>query len=161
MAKLEQLLAAGVVRWLRLPVAARSVPPVALMGLLWWSSSREPSSDAPSLLRAGLHNAMHVVAYSMLGGSLLLALQSRASAHHTRAAAASFTIAVGYGWIDEWHQSFVPGRDCSFADWCADASGAALSLALLVPVLRRRAVARMPVAACLLASAVSVLFATW
>jgi VanZ family protein/UDP-2,3-diacylglucosamine pyrophosphatase LpxH len=42
-----------------------------------------------------------------------------------------------YGATDEWHQYFVPGRDCSFFDWLADASGAALGLAVAVwPFLR-------------------------
>ncbi|MBO4321083.1 MAG: VanZ family protein [Treponema sp.] len=29
-----------------------------------------------------------------------------------------------YGIIDEIHQSYVPGRSCSFLDWCADTIGA-------------------------------------
>lgn len=32
-----------------------------------------------------------------------------------------------YGVSDEYHQSFVPGRTSEFADWVADASGAALA----------------------------------
>jgi UDP-2,3-diacylglucosamine pyrophosphatase LpxH len=42
-----------------------------------------------------------------------------------------------FGLSDEWHQSFVPGRDCSAMDWLADATGTALGLALsLWPFLR-------------------------
>ena len=37
-----------------------------------------------------------------------------------------------FGISDEWHQSFVPGRDCSALDWLADAIGAKLGLALAV-----------------------------
>ncbi len=29
-----------------------------------------------------------------------------------------------YGCIDEIHQSFTPGRSCTFDDWCADVIGA-------------------------------------
>ena len=35
-----------------------------------------------------------------------------------------------YGIIDEIHQSFVPGRSCSFLDWCADTIGALTGSAL-------------------------------
>lgn len=35
---------------------------------------------------------------------------------------------VAYGASDEFHQSFVSGRDASYADWIADATGAALGL---------------------------------
>ena len=29
-----------------------------------------------------------------------------------------------YGIVDEIHQSYVPGRECSVLDWCADTIGA-------------------------------------
>lgn len=37
---------------------------------------------------------------------------------------------AGYGALDEWHQSFVPGRDVSAGDWMADTAGVALGLLL-------------------------------
>ena len=37
---------------------------------------------------------------------------------------------VGYGALDEWHQSFVPGRDASVGDWMADSVGVMLALVL-------------------------------
>ncbi len=33
-----------------------------------------------------------------------------------------------YGLSDEWHQSFVAGRESDSADWLADTSGAALAI---------------------------------
>jgi len=36
-----------------------------------------------------------------------------------------------YGLSDEWHQSFVVGRDASFFDWMADALGALLLTIML------------------------------
>ena len=37
-----------------------------------------------------------------------------------------------YGIIDEIHQSFVPGRSCSFFDWCADTLGAVIGAVLFL-----------------------------
>lgn len=36
-----------------------------------------------------------------------------------------------YGASDEWHQSFVPGRDASAGDWLADTLGAGMAVALM------------------------------
>jgi VanZ family protein len=35
-----------------------------------------------------------------------------------------------FGAIDEWHQSFTPGRSVEFADWVADTTGPALAVTL-------------------------------
>ncbi len=35
-----------------------------------------------------------------------------------------------YGGLDEWHQSYTPGRSVEFADWVADTLGAALAVTL-------------------------------
>lgn len=43
-----------------------------------------------------------------------------------------------YGASDEWHQSFVAGRDASFFDWLADLSGALL---LTLTLWKREALA--------------------
>ncbi len=37
---------------------------------------------------------------------------------------------VAYGALDEWHQSFVPGRHSSVGDWVADSAGVMLGLVL-------------------------------
>ncbi len=39
-------------------------------------------------------------------------------------------VGLGYGALDEWHQSFVPGRYASVADWVADGAGVMLGLVL-------------------------------
>ena len=45
-------------------------------------------------------------------------------------AAVSLVIVSAFGASDEWHQSFVPGRDSDVRDWVADTAGAALAIAL-------------------------------
>ena len=39
---------------------------------------------------------------------------------------------VGYGALDDWHQSFVPGRYSSVGDWVADSAGVMLGLVLFL-----------------------------
>ena len=43
----------------------------------------------------------------------------------------AFAISVLYGVSDEYHQSFVPGRDPSLLDWLVDALGAATALGIV------------------------------
>lgn len=47
---------------------------------------------------------------------------------------AAFAFAVLYAVSDEWHQSFIPGRDGSWRDVVVDGCGAALAWALKRPV---------------------------
>lgn len=49
-------------------------------------------------------------------------------------AALSFLFCSLYGLSDEWHQSFVPGRESSSADWLADSLGAALAVGILLKI---------------------------
>ncbi len=42
-----------------------------------------------------------------------------------------------FGLVDEWHQSFIPGRAMSAWDWAADILGASFA-ALLLGTLKRR-----------------------
>ena len=42
----------------------------------------------------------------------------------------SLFLVSAFGASDEWHQFFVPGRSCDFADWVADTAGAAVAVAL-------------------------------
>ncbi len=43
----------------------------------------------------------------------------------------AFLFASFYAASDEWHQSFVPGRDMLFMDWVIDSLGAAFALWLV------------------------------
>lgn len=47
-----------------------------------------------------------------------------------RSAAWAVVAASLYGASDEWHQTFVAGRDASAGDWMADTTGAALAVVL-------------------------------
>lgn len=151
-------------RWLGVPFALRALVPFVVMATLWISSSITPAPSEPDVLRSLLHNGAHVVAYAMLAGSWLLAHrpQQLSAATSPRAAALrSVLLATAYGVVDEWHQSFVPGRVSSVGDLLADACGAALAVSALLALLRDDRAARRWAWWSAAASVASVAAATW
>lgn len=123
---------ASLATWMRVPRPWRWVAPIALMGLLWWSSSQTPAPREPSVLRSLLHNGMHVVAFGALAAATWLASLPRSPHLGARSAAArAVLLAVAYGVVDEVHQGYVPGRTSSPADVLSDACGALLAVCLL------------------------------
>jgi VanZ family protein len=71
---------------------------------------------------------LHALEYAVLGGLLVPAL--RAAGLGSRGAVlAAVTLASLYGASDEFHQSFVPGRDADVLDWVADTLGASAGAA--------------------------------
>lgn len=74
----------------------------------------------------------HVGTYGVLAALLVWGLTDRSPARTTWAtAAAAVALAALYGASDEWHQSFVPGRDVSALDLAADTAGAAIAAVAL------------------------------
>lgn len=72
-------------------------------------------------------SAAHAAEYVVLALLLLRALARADWRRVTWAAALSaIALAVAYGLVDEWHQSFVPGRSSEWRDVIADAAGASL-----------------------------------
>lgn len=100
---------------------------VAYMGVLYGLSDI-PGSDVQLPAPAPF---MHFVAYFGLATLLYVGLRWSFDLGRLRASVFAFTLTVAYGVIDEWHQSFVPGRHPTFADVFVDALGAALALSLL------------------------------
>jgi len=110
--------------WRGLPAFVRLGGVAAVMAILWWSSSRQPALDRPhDLVIVLLGNAAHFVAYFGLALAAWLAAPASTPARALDAAVVVF--AVGYGVVDEWHQSWVPGRTASAVDLITDAFGAA------------------------------------
>lgn len=99
-------------------------PPVLEMVAIFGLSS-QAEVGPPAMISDKL---AHLLAYGMLAALILRALASaewrRVSAWAVTSAIVAATI---YGVLDEWHQSFVPGRTPELADVVADASGACLA----------------------------------
>lgn len=83
----------------------------------------------------------HVINYGVLGVLLIWALAGGEWASMTAPVIASAVLlAVLLGILDEFHQSFIPGREATVRDVVADAVGAAAAavVATVVVALRRQ-----------------------
>lgn len=108
--------------------------PFLIMGLVFFASgrSRLATPDVPfSVDKIG-----HFLVFGMLAVSWL-----RHPLCAGRGWVGGFVAVVltsGYGALDEWRQSFTPGREVEVWDWVADTLGAVVATGLLLSVPRLR-----------------------
>lgn len=96
------------------------------------------ASQLPSGPPAGWDKLVHVGAYCGLGLLCLRAFHGGLGPLCCGATLAALIMTAGYGAFDEWHQSRVPGRHPSVADWLADVVGAGLALPGALVAVRAR-----------------------
>jgi len=126
-----------------LPGQCRSLDLLLLLGycgLVFWLSSRS-TLPGPDLF-SQQDKLVHAIAYALMAW-LVWHVCAHWHAARSRMLLITVLFCMLYGLSDEWHQSFVPGRDASPWDWLADGFGA-LVMALWID---RRA-ARKPAADC-------------
>ncbi len=114
------------------------LPVVAVAGLIFILSSFEQLPSPPSGI-TDKHE--HFTIYFLLGLTFVRAFAGGRLSNITwLVALVSALTVVAYGASDEFHQSFVPGRDCSVDDLLADATGGAAAGAVLLAwaIIRRR-----------------------
>lgn len=90
----------------------------AYMGVIYYLSSRE-SVPLPMWF-PNQDKVYHFVEYGLLG---FLLAHAAPGLTHKRRFWIAFVLGSLYGLSDEFHQSFVPGRDASVWDWIADSTG--------------------------------------
>ncbi|ATX82237.1 VanZ like family protein [Mariprofundus ferrinatatus] len=73
---------------------------------------------------------IHALAYALMAFFFWSAAVGAISTHAKLALLTLLFCAI-YGATDEWHQSFIAGRDASLFDWLADITGALLLTAAL------------------------------
>ena len=102
------------------------LPPIALMGLIFFLSA-QPKADMPDwgTMDTFLKKMAHVAVYGLLYLLLLRAFRGEWPARTAggRGVYLPVFIAILYGASDEWHQSFVPGREGTLRDILIDAIG--------------------------------------
>ena len=114
-------------------VIAYWAPLLVYLGLIHYVSSM---SNPPSIPFIKWDKALHFIEFSILA-----IITSRALHRTFRPLSLSWVVVLAgvfgflYGTIDEYHQSYVPGRQAEFLDAFADAAGAFAGAAMYVAFL--------------------------
>ena len=102
------------------------VPPVLYMALIFAISSMEqPPLPMPEFEWLTIDKLYHFIEYAILGGLLARAFVNVPPKWlpPQRVWITAALLSILYGASDEWHQTFVPGRFATLADWVADVLG--------------------------------------
>ncbi|MDR1374790.1 MAG: VanZ family protein [Treponema sp.] len=100
----------------------RKLPALIVAAFIWILSSQSVLPRPPGI--PAFDKAAHFAVYAVLAAALSLWFPG-GKRSCLRVLILTICIASIYGVVDEIHQYFVPGRDCSLWDWIADALGAA------------------------------------
>ncbi len=113
---------------IRRPLAWSAVALWLAFIFYWSAQSSLPEFDQslPDLL---LKKGAHVAVFAVL--ALLTYRALRHDTGHVVALVSAAAVAVGYGALDEFHQSFVAGRNAAALDVLIDTAGATMALATL------------------------------
>jgi VanZ family protein len=120
---------------LRSSIALRWAAVIAWMGVIFFLSAQSKLPDLTPGLPGLEEIGGHLTAYGVLAGLLWWALRGTRVRYP---ATWALVLAVLYGATDEFHQSFVPGRDMSLSDLMVDLIGASAAL-LIITLLTRSA----------------------
>lgn len=102
---------------------------LTVMGIIF-CLSHQPGTALHLSLPPGADKFGHAVLYAVLAGTVILALVPALPGRPLQAGLLIVLFCLLYGISDEFHQSFVPGREPSSGDLLADTAGAAAAVAL-------------------------------
>lgn len=116
----------------------RVVPMIGVMGTIFFLS-HQPATTLPVPWFPGLDKLAHATVYAGLAGTVLYAVPTRFRMDRPQLTALMVVLfCLLYGITDEYHQSFVPGREPSLGDVLADTAGAVLLAGAWFYIFRRR-----------------------
>jgi VanZ family protein len=101
------------------------LPPLLLMGAIFFLSHQPSLDSGLGVIDTIGRKLIHFAEYALLCFLWWRALVTVTTP--SRAALFAFLLASGYAATDEYHQSFVEGRDGSPIDWAIDCAGAAVA----------------------------------
>ncbi len=102
--------------------------PLAWMGMIFYLSSI--GHYPVNLSREGyqlVSSIVHLILYIALAGLWFLAFYYNGLGKR-KALIIAFLISIVYGVTDEWHQSFVVGREAHLSDWLLDFFGSIIGV---------------------------------
>lgn len=94
--------------------------------------SHIPQPPMPDMGFSWQDKVWHLIAYTAFGATLGFAVRGWHPEYSTKKVMGIVLVGTAlFGVYDEFHQSFVPNRDASIADWVADSIGGMVSLFVL------------------------------
>ena len=99
-----------------------------------------PSSAYPEVNIFQADKIVHLGIYGLLGLLCYISLihQNKIQTFYNHPYIWTIILCSFYGASDEFHQLFVPGRDCEFFDWVGDTVGAILAVLVIKYFLEKR-----------------------
>jgi VanZ family protein len=101
---------------------------------VWYLSDRSDPGDTVGILTELPDWLLHGIEYAVGG---FLARRVLAPVLPSWGSVAAVLFCLAWAGLDEWHQSFVPGRDASLSDVFADAVGSVIGVAVHALLDRR------------------------
>ncbi len=105
------------------------LPPILLMAVIYFFSAQPDLSSGLGLVDLVGRKLIHAAEYALLCFLWWRALATRFAPRE--ALGAALLISIGYAALDEFHQSFVEGRNGSPVDVAIDTLGAGLAATLI------------------------------
>ncbi|MBP5403044.1 MAG: VanZ family protein [Treponema sp.] len=115
---------------LNLIKAAKWIPAVVIVCISWYLSGKPRLEHLPTFRNAD--KVVHFFCFGMLSFWVAFGCNIKT---YKRFYIPTAIVSL-YGFIDEIHQSFTPGRSCSVFDWCADTLGAVAGAVFFVWICR-------------------------
>ena len=116
------------------------LPSLAYMALIWALSSQSRPMELPDVPMKD--KVAHCLEYGVLAVLNLRALRQTFVWPRLRSVAIAVLLTSAWGFFDELHQAFVPGRFSDVYDWIADTVGAITFASVAAIALRARIAAR-------------------
>jgi VanZ family protein len=112
------------------------LPVLLIAGTIWIFSSQSILPQPKGII--GWDKLQHFLAYGALGLAAGLWISPFFwNRHPALSVLITAFISSAYGAVDEFHQYFVPGRDCNVWDWLADTLGAFFGALTIMLCMRR------------------------